>query len=689
MAGKKLKVVVSEGRPDMRGVLKTVLKNIGLKDAIACASLDEVTPMLEDPAQRPDWIICSMDLNEKVNALQLLRLSIEYPELRDVKVSVTVDEAELKYMPTAFELGALSYHMKPFSQQGLEGELKYIQSELSEHEGHEYLIAAKYLKDSLAALERFEDLLHLEKRLVNHFPKQAIFMLNLAEAYFLSGDVDNAKKVLSKARFLGDDIRGKVIEVLAMVAPGEDVNSLEPFASAFGIKNAFIVDGDSTESRRGNTILNNLGLEKIEVFETSDTAMDYMYDGEFTPDLIIMEWKLRSIGGAALIQRLQTLMDDLPPIVVTSSHLTKADHMLLYEMGVSYVLEKPYQDEEMIRGVFDAVKSTAQPAGVKDLMFKLKEAAYTGDREAGKEAHSAIVRHENLPTAVKATADGLWNYLNKDYVSAKDNIVLAIKESKDSVLLIDLLGKTLINLDQKEAAIKCFMKAAHLSPLNIERLCETAEICSETGEGAQANEILEDARKVDSESDRVILAESRVALNLGDTEKAQAAVSKMGNLGQLISYMNNRAVVMVRDEQVEQALALYDDALQALPEDRTKEKSVILFNKGMALARLQQGEDAVGVLREIQQSDDEVMYQKASKLAKKIESLLAAGKQISFAKKQDEMVEMADRPTAMHVFPGQLRLHLIFECDETMNDDFIRSKLSLLVFRPQDEKKSA
>ncbi|MDA9951776.1 hypothetical protein N9D31_04270, partial [Oligoflexaceae bacterium] len=362
----------------------------------------------------------------------------------------------------------------------------------------------------------------------------------------------------------------------------------------------------------------------------------------------------------------------MPPVIVVSSQVKEADSILLQEMGVSAVLQKPYQDEELIHAFFNAIKSDDQPTAVKQLMHKLKQAVFQGDKATAKEAHSALLQWPELSESHRSTANALWNYIKKDYLAAKDDLLHALKESTNNILLIDLMGKVLLRLNQHEAAIKCFLKATHMSPLNLERLCSTAEICSETGQGKDAQEMLNNAKSVDSESERVVLAESRVAINLGDTESAQNAVNRMGNLSQLIGYMNNRAITMVREGKVEQALTLYDDALKSLPGDRGREKSVVLFNKGLALARLQKVDEAVGVFSEISAEDNADIHKKAGGLSRKIRAMRDAGKEISFSNRADAEDLLLGRPQSLYAIPGQLRLHMLFDSGQFVGDELSR-----------------
>src|SRR5690606_7823704 len=100
-----------------------------------------------------------------------------------------------------------------------------------------------------------------------------------------------------------------------------------------------------------------------------------------------------------------------------------------------------------------------------------------------------------------------------------------------------------------------------------------------------AAELVAVATKIDSDNEMVKNAEVNLSLNEPDLNKASNLLKGMTSLDRIVGSMNNRAIVFAKNGKFNQAITMYDRLIQSLPKDRVEEKSVILFNKGLACLR--------------------------------------------------------------------------------------------------------
>src|SRR5690606_36006949 len=136
--------------------------------------------------------------------------------------------------------------------------------------------------------------------------------------------------------------------------------------------------------------------------------------------------------------------------------------------------------------------------------------------------------------ARKRLIDAEFAFAEKDYIQARSHAIESLKASGDSILVLNLLGKILMQTGEHASALKCFEKAQNLSPRNIERLCSIAEVQTELGNANAATEAISHAEALDPDSVQVNETKAKVALAKGGTKTATRGMAKLESLSTLL-----------------------------------------------------------------------------------------------------------------------------------------------------------
>lgn len=664
-------VLVIETRVDIRSTIRDTLKDLGIPKITAASTVQEGWSILEKmEGSPPDWIITDIESDQKVTAFHLLALVLNEPRLLRTRVSFIVSETEKDLLPAAFELGLLSCCMLPFTKMTLFNALDRLIKNLSTNYDLHCLTAAEYLREYLNAAEDYPSLILLEESLLLRFPNVPSCFLKLAEAQILNGQNDLARRTLWQAKHLGADLKIGVKQLQDLVdadnsgenQPADDKN----FAKTFGLKNALIVDSDSTVVTQVESILRQIGIDEIVVFADGDAAANWIGKNDL-PGLIIQEWKLPKLSGAALVQRIVKIGVKSTSLVVLSSLVQREDDPLMKEMGVSAVVSKPLIADDFLRTVMTALREDRFPTSISTIERKLRHALSAGDLALAQNLFSKIKVIKDVPAVNLMTLDAEISCAAGDHEKARDLALEALRSKGDTTILLNLLGKIYLRLGDNDSAFKCLNRAQQFSTKNLERLCLLAEVCSENGETGKAQEMLADAQALDKNNEQVVTATVNVALNSGDVKKAREVMLSMDSLSRVVSYMNNRAVILSRQGKVEESLELYKNALASVPDSCPTDRSILNYNLGLAYARTDHLTQAESYLSQVKLPENHPISKKAASLLARIRKVKATSGQLKLQLNTNVAKENStklSRPIALHATSGQLCLHLVYRSDK-------------------------
>ncbi len=196
-----------------------------------------------------------------------------------------------------------------------------------------------------------------------------------------------------------------------------------------------------------------------------------------------------------------------------------------------------------------------------------------------------------------------------------------------------------------------------------------AEEMSEMGQPQQARDAIEKAKQVDGSNPIVKQAEAEVSIMLGDSKKAKDVIGKMDSAKNLIANMNNRAVLLVSNNEIEKGLGLYRNAINGLPDSMRTEKDTIAYNLSLAYAKADKLKEALKTLQEIVDLNrTAAIVEKAKSLLGRVDTAIKSNQKIKLNVSAEVELEIKIappvKPVALHLQPGQMCLHGIFDASD-------------------------
>ncbi len=671
---KTVRTLIVEPSDVKRTMLAVGMRELGFRNVKATRSIAEALALIESDEEMPEWILSPLLGDEPVNALNMLTLCIKEPALHACRVSLFLAPDERDCLVNAFELGLFSCHDRSSDVGSQLLRVEELSQICERYAGDDCLIAAHYLRAHLAKSEMFRDLLRLDTAMLALFPKSERCLLQLAEALFLNDRPQVALMALARAPELQPEAAETARRLIDQITTASGFTSTGEvqFAARHGLRCCVVVDPDGATVKLLGEALRALGVPRIETFGDGEAAWEFLRTAP-EPDLIIQEWRLPKLSGSLLIQRLRSKGRAMVPIIVYSSVVKgNIDHILLRELGVTDVLEKPKPLKQLIPILCTIVKEHLTPHKPQSAVLRIRRLLMTRDFAAAQNLFEELNRGPGtLPEALRLHMLAELAFHQGRYVEAGYLAAEALQTGGEDLLVLNLLGKTYTKLRQFEQAQAFFSRATAICPQNIERLCQLAQVQSELGLGAAAAGSLDRARSFDGQSETVAEAGAKIALVRGDTEGAKELLTQLESFSGVIAFMNNRAVALALQGKWADGIAMYERTLAAMPEEMGGLKSMVSFNLGLGLVKSGDLAAAKAPLAAAVAYDCGPVTAKARSLLKRLERSLATGEPLKLNTgeggrhdegRDEEMATPEPRtlPVALDVELGTMRCHLVF-----------------------------
>jgi len=625
------KVLVVEGSGATRTLISEVVKKQGFSNVTGVPTIKDALGVME--ADAVGWVICSVFADQSENAIHLLKIVTEIPQLRYTRVSFLLDEEEQKVLVYSFQLGLLSYHKKPFTKDSLNNEFEGLIKTYESTNYNATLTAAVYLRQYLTDEKMDKDLINFEKSLVNLYPSDYDLLFNLIPPMSRLDRKDDATAILGQVLAMDPEKKVRVDKLrndyLDGVEIGQDGEGGEKY-NFLGLDNVVVIEPDETVSNYIMEVLADVGVTDVQVFTDGEEAASHIAESP-NPGAILMEWRVPSLPGPLLVQRLKAEGGEVCPIMVISSLLQADDIPLVKEMGVANCLEKPIDKTLFLRKLIWTIQQDRNPSEQATMERKIRDFLKAGKTEDALSIKSSFMGDSKISEGAKAAIEAEFSYYEGRYEASKAHGIEAIKLCGDSLFMLNLLGKSLMQLREFDVALKCFKKAQQLSPQNIERLCSISEVHSEMGDHKEAEKTLEEANKIDADNKGVAETAAKLAVNSGDSSRAKVILSKLDSIGNVISFMNNSAVALAKCNMVDEGIEQYRKTLKSIPDDQEGTKAIVTYNLALAHARSDELEEACLHLDRIKKVDSRVK-DKSLALLRRIKKAMEAGTTLTFAK---------------------------------------------------------
>jgi tetratricopeptide (TPR) repeat protein len=237
----------------------------------------------------------------------------------------------------------------------------------------------------------------------------------------------------------------------------------------------------------------------------------------------------------------------------------------------------------------------------------------------------------NLPALLEPEKQLMEAHIAFDsgcYLHAKKHALEAMRLGGSSKEGMEILGKSLMKLRDFDAAVRCLSNVSFMAPLNVSHLCNLAECHLEQGNDQAFDQVMSKAQSIDDEASQVIETAAKGAIKRGHTETARKLMSRLKSFKEVMAFMNNRAVSLIRVGNFQEGVELYHRTLQSLPENQQEIKALIHYNLGLGLARSNRLEDALKALAEAERSQNRQRMIKAKSLKTRIVAAVNSGEPI-------------------------------------------------------------
>ncbi len=625
---KEGKVIVIDSSGAGRTLMAEILRGFGFVDVTGVPSVREALALMETEAI--EWVISSLYSDQPENGVHLLQIMTHYPELKNVKISLFLEKEEFYAVPYAYELGLLNHFSKPFTKDTFKEEVGNLLARIEEEKGQLPVVAGGYLRKVLTDEKKLGDLENLEKGLIAQFPASTHLLFNLVPVYAGMGEKDRAKGILKQLTMIDQSFEGPAKEAAKMHLGGEAFDTPESGGGLnfIGVERVVIVDADDAMQKLVAETLQQLGVKEVLPFADGESALAYLENSP-EPDMIIQEWRIPKVSGPLFLQRLKATSSKTCPIIIVSSLLKPADLPLVREMGVSDVIKKPLDRQELLKSFIWTIQQFRAPTEQWPMERKMRSLLAGGKTAEANEIKQRYLGIKSLSRASRNRIEAEFSFAARQYDKARDFCIESLKEAGDSIFTLNLLGKALIYLRDFNFALRCFNKAQQLSPMNVERLCTIAEVQSEMGDEKAAEETLSDAKDIDPDNSRIAEAETKVAINSGDLERAKKLMGELEMLDNVVSYMNNQAVAMARCEMFDDGIELYQKTINSIPEGKDAVKAVVTYNMALAFARQGKWDECKVKLEEVASLPAHRVTKKAVHLLARINKALETGSEIN------------------------------------------------------------
>lgn len=637
-------VVVVEPTASIRMMIMEILRGLGFIQVKGVNTGKEAISLLE--TEDIHWLIMPLSAHEPINGIHVLKLINSEPSLRRTLVTLLLDsETEEYVIPLAFELGLYSWLNKSYVKENLQNDFEELLKISASYNECSTLTSAEYLRKFLTEKKMFASRIALEKNLLAAYPGSAKVLLHLGEVELLLGNMDRAVGLFNQAEMIDERLAPICKIYRSKHSKGEITSGSTRHENVLGLKNAIIIDPDTDVLYALSEILEKLGVKSIQTFEDGQSAFDWVKAMEKEPDLIVMEWRIGILSGPVLVQRIREMGYVQVPIIVASSLIKREEKPLLIEMDVDEILEKPFDSPSFLKVVVCAIQQNKTPTEFKfqNRRFRrLLEAKKVGEAERLLAQIIADPRiSDNSKVAVKAE----FSFAQGDFQTTCLLAVESLRLGGENLLMLNLLGKAFLKLNQFEKALKCFDKANTLCSINLERLLSIAEINLTLNKPERAIKALEAAEGIDPGHAGIAETYLKIHLESGNLSAASKDLEKIESVPKIASYINNRAIALSRSGRYEDSIALYKHAISCLKDEWTDLAAAVTYNLALAYARYGDYEKAILNLATLDGHRNHEFQKKALSLRKKVQTTEKNGKRLFEEVANDLTFELPAEPS--------------------------------------------
>ena len=499
-------------------------------------------------------------------------------------------------------------------------------------------LSAYYLRKLYEMHEDWHELIILETKMCNRFPRQVGTLVTLMEAYLKSGQVRKAKIIKDQILQIGSIDYSAMAKRLETKYPELGI-PYQDFADTFHIRCCVIVEADDTEYVRIEASLTSLKLTNLKRFKNFDDAWDYLLSSGDV-DLLICEWSKRSKGLSTeqFIQRLRGHISLSLPLIILDSNLSENDVQIIGDMHVNELVRKPIREDDFLLAIRYCFEQLYNPTEVKAVERRIEEHLEHGDSPYVQHLRQSYTKNPNVSRKRKFYIEGYYCYAIKDYKRAKKLLTKGlsepeVKKKKKSSIILNIDKKLMLahcfdQLGDKQAAAMLIEAAIKVSPRNIVLRCYLASLYYELGDKKKASAALDFAASIDSNNQSVTSLRTKISIIEDEQKKLSSLLSHSPHSKKIIERLNFHANRYQSIGDYSQSLKIYAWLLEHIPDSLEDYLGFIYYNQALVFIKDGHYHKAMGALYSAMEYKATDTARKAKALRSKLEKIYDAKQDI-------------------------------------------------------------
>lgn len=356
------------------------------------------------------------------------------------------------------------------------------------------------------------------------------------------------------------------------------------------LKSVMLVGVDETlKSRIQQTIMPlykeaTIALEKNLKTVTANAS-------QMHPTLFIVEWDaVEAYELTKVLQRLRKMPSFRKvPIVGVINAPSPTSLAIAVEYEVSrLILRNNVQTQ--LPTVFGEIKDSQQDTSpVARRLEELQRAR--GNVSADAFAAMAENLYKQFPDHPQVQVEYSNVLIMSEKLSDAESLMAkALAANPNNLRVMNSLARVYLRQQKFAEALEILKRAELMSPRNLDRLVLMGDTLRNLHRTGDARIKYEQALEIDGTAKEARQGLGVIELEEGNINQALEFFKDATSPEELAGFFNNAAILAVRRREYEQALRLYESAIESLPSKQLKSR--VHFNKGLAFVRWQRPLDA-------------------------------------------------------------------------------------------------
>lgn len=619
ISSKTANILILAESPTSCDTLTVALRSCGFVNMTFSNSIDDVRQKIHEKTTPMDWLIALTPTSTThVENIASAVNSTDHGHKPFVSVfiynSLKLEQSLYKYF------GFSSLHIFPGNPSNIEQEIAALLQVLKIWDHNPAKITASYERRRILAANHFDKLLSFDHELIDRFPNEPRLLMNLAESNFLCGNSDAAITLLVQAKNMDSRLSSEIASLYSRIKEKLTISS--PESAGADKTTCVVIESDPSVLNQILKTIETLGIKNPKVFDNGKTAWEWLANNP-EPELLVTEWKLPGLTGSPLIQRLRNLGRNKVPIMVCSSRVTPEEMPLFKEFSISHLIKKPTTQRELSMALNWVLQQHKHPTNQTSLEKELALAIKRKDWVKAKNLKAAYMANNKVLDSRKKLIEAEFLYQERKYTDAIEVAKTAAKMAEvDSLDFVDLMARCHLGLGYDTSAAKLMTAASQISPQNVSRLCELANLNNHLGAPQNSEKILQAALHIDRSRPDVVESVSKWSLVIDNDDKVEKIMEHVQDKLKIIAHFNNRAVQLTQEHQNTQALKIYRLILKVVPQDQPELRARIEYNLALGLVKVGKFAQALQIISASNCKKFSTIHQKMESLKSRTEDAL-------------------------------------------------------------------